>query len=314
MIDSLFRQVYNRTWIHRKVIDEVGSQSLREAYRHCRAITRFHARTFYLSSRLLPRNKQRAIFAIYGLCRYLDDLVDEAMDLMQMQKIGMEEVEQRLGQFRRDLIHAYGSGEGRDLILTAFADTLRQFHISIRLPLELLEGVKLDLVKSRYRNFEELYNYSWKVASVVGLMTSEVFGYQDKRALKHAADLGIAMQLTNILRDVGEDLEKDRIYLPLDELELFGVTEQQLFEGHIDKNFVQLMRLQILRARQYYESADVGIAYLNPDSRLPVRLARENYSRILNKIEENGYRVFDRRAYLNRREKLLMVPKLLISR
>ena len=174
-----------------------------------------------------------------------------------------------------------------------------------------MEGVKMDLVKDRYANFDEVYDYSYKVASVVGLMTSEVFGYSDESAIPHAIDLGIAMQLTNILRDVGEDLERNRIYLPQDELAAFGLTEQNIFDKQITPQFVDFMKFQIDRARSYYESADKGISMLNKDSQLPVYLARYNYSRILDKIEENDYNVFDQRAYLNSTEKLFILPKVL---
>lgn len=307
---SLIRPLYEKTPLHTGVINEVNDTELRQAYSHCREITRRHAKTFYLATRFLPREKQRSIFAIYGICRYLDDLVDEAEDLLLKKKISIENVQHNLDFFRENLLSAYAGIDRSDPVLTAFCDVLRKYRIPIRLPFELMEGVMMDLQKTRYRNFDELYKYSYKVASVVGLMTSEVFGYSNEAALQHAVDLGIAMQLTNILRDIGEDLGKNRIYLPRDELELFGITEQQLFEAHIDKNFIQFMRFQVTRARRYYLSADKGISMLNRDSRLPVYLARENYSKILNKIEQNNYQVFSDRAYLNTTEKLYIVPKL----
>jgi phytoene synthase len=171
----------------------------------------------------------------------------------------------------------------------------------------------MDLQKTRYKTFDELYDYSYKVASVVGLMTSEVFGYTDKRALDYAVDLGIAMQLTNILRDVGEDLKRDRIYLPADELERFGIQQQSLMDMNKTPEFCDFMSFQIERARHYYDEADKGIAMLDLDSRLPVLLARENYSRILDKIEENEYNVFDQRAYLNSAEKFSIIPKVVYN-
>jgi len=308
---ALIRPLYERTTLHTGVIDEVNDSDLQQAYSHCREITRRHAKTFYLATRFLPREKQRSIFAIYGICRYLDDLVDEAEDLLVMKKISIEDVQKNLDIFRENLLSAYAGFDRSDPVLTAFSDVLRKYSISIRLPFELMEGVMIDLQKSRYKNFDELYRYSYKVASVVGLMTSEVFGYSNEAALQHAVDLGIAMQLTNILRDIGEDLGKNRIYLPQDELELFGISEQQLFEAHIDKNFIQFMRFQIVRAQRYYQSADKGIPMLSYDSRMPVYLARENYSKILNKIEHNNYQVFSDRAHLNTTEKLYIVPKLL---
>jgi phytoene synthase len=144
-------------------------------------------------------------------------------------------------------------------------------------------------------------------------MTSRVFGYSDEKALEYAIDLGIAMQLTNILRDIGEDLDRNRIYIPQIELEMFGVTEPDLFNGRKNENFLELMKFQIKRAREYYSLADIGIKMLDRDSRLPVYLARYNYSRILDKIEENDYNVFNERAYLNKMEKFSILPKIFIE-
>lgn len=310
---SLVRPIYERTQFHKSVISELEDDRLKRAYAHCRAITRKHAKTFYMATRFLPNHKQRSIFAIYGLCRYLDDLVDEAEDLMFDQKIEREEIIRKLDRFQVKLVDTFKGKPQSDPILIAFSDSLNRFNISIDLPLELMEGVKMDLHKNRYNNFQELYDYSYKVASVVGLMTSEVFGYSNPDALKHAVDLGIAMQLTNILRDVGEDLQRDRIYLPADELKQFGITEENLFEHRIDDSFIEFIKFQIRRAREYYDSADKGILMLNRDSRLPVALARENYSRILNKIEENNYNVFEHRAFLNSTEKLSMVPRVMMQ-
>jgi len=291
------------------VIDDLNDDDLKGAYSHCRGITRKHAKTFYMATRFLPNEKQRGIFAIYGLCRYLDDLVDEAEDLIIEQKITVDQVEEKLEMFKQRLIDVY---EGRivdDPILTAFSDTLKKYKISMELPFLLMEGVKMDLVKSRFENFEEIYDYSYKVASVVGLMTSEVFGYTDNDALTYAVDLGIAMQLTNILRDVGEDLRRGRIYLPQEDLKKFDVSEEELFNYTLDDKFSELMKFQINRTRKYYQKADKGICLLSSDSRLPVYLARHNYSRILDKIEENNYNVFDHRAYLNYTEKLSILPR-----
>jgi len=310
---SLLRPIYEKTNFHHSVITELDSENLKSAYAHCREITRKHAKTFYMATRFLPNHKQRSIFAIYGLCRYLDDLVDEAEDLILKKKISELDVVEKLEAFKLKLVDTYRGSEQDDPILTAFSDTLNLYKIPLDLPLQLMDGVKMDLTKNRYKNFEELYDYSYKVASVVGLMTSEVFGYDNPKAVEHAVDLGIAMQLTNILRDVGEDLERDRIYLPQDELRKFGISEDDLFSHNLDDRFTSFMQFQIKRANDYYISSDRGIPMLNKDSRLPVCLARENYSRILSKIEENNFNVFQRRAYLNSTEKLTMVPKVMYT-
>ena len=310
---SMIRPIYEKTSFHKSVIEEINDAKLKTAYSHCRAITRYYAKTFYMATRFLPNEKQRSIFAIYGLCRYLDNLVDETVDLMHGKDIDISEVDEKLDQFSASLQGVYNGRESKDPILTAFSDTLKKYHIPIELPFELMEGVRSDLVKNRYQSFKELYDYSYKVASVVGLMTSRVFGYSDETALEYAIDLGIAMQLTNILRDIGEDLDRNRIYIPQEELEMFNITETELFNGYKGENFIELMKFQIKRARNYYLRADIGIKMLDRDSRLPVYLARYNYSRILDKIEANEYNVFNERAYLNKIEKFSILPKIFIQ-
>ena len=304
-----FRSIYERTPIHRAVTDEVQEPELRSAYVHCRNTTRTYAKTFYLAARFLPYQKQRSIFAIYGLCRFLDNLVDEAEDLVAGNPVRLQEVEERLLEWKEHLRLTYEGEPSDNPILFAFSDVLRRHDIDISLPFALIDGVCMDLTKNRYETFEELYEYSYKVASVVGLMISEVFGYKEKSALGHAVDLGIAMQLTNILRDIGEDLLRDRIYLPAEDLKHFGVSEEELFNHRMSKEFIEMMRFQIGRARRYYESADKGIPKLSADSQVPVRLARVNYARILDKIEENNYQVFTHRAYLSLTQKLAMLPR-----
>jgi phytoene synthase len=308
---SFLRPIYEKTSFHKAVISEIEDTRLRFAYAHCRSITRKHAKTFYMATRFLPYQKQRGIFAIYGLCRTLDDIVDENEDKPYQHVKNKAEIIDTLENFRVQLVSAYRGSEQENSVLIAFADVLNRYKISLEHPLTLLNGVKMDLTKNRYENFDELYEYSYKVASVVGLMTTEIFGYNNPQAINHAVDLGIAMQLTNILRDIGEDLDRNRIYLPKEDLDRFGVSEEELFSKKLSKNFIDLMKFQIDRARHYYNEADKGIPMLTKDSRLPVLLARENYSRILDKIEENNYQVFNQRAYLNSTEKFSILPKIL---
>lgn len=310
---DVIRPVYEKTSFHRSVIDELSTTELREAYAYCRAITRQYAKTFYLSTRFLPNEKQRSIFAIYALCRYIDDIIDELVDLNQGISLKDSDLNEVVNDLKKRLDRAYRTGNAESPILIAFAHTLTSYHIPENLPLELIEGVCMDLEKNRYETFDELYDYSYKVASVVGLMTSEVFGYTDENASKYAIDLGIAMQLTNILRDIGEDLNRGRIYLPAEDLRRFNLTEEDLFNRVKDDRFEDLMKFQIDRARKYYESADIGIPMLNSDSRLPVYLARLNYSRILQRIEDDVCMVYDQRAYLSTTEKLAILPKAWIN-
>jgi phytoene synthase len=291
------------------VIEEVDNERLKDAYAKCRAITRHHAKTFYMATRFLPNHKQRGIFAIYSLCRYIDDLVDEAEDLVEKQQLSESAIQRKLDNWKRKLKDTYDGRSYDNTILIAFSDVLKRHEIPIEMPFELMEGVAMDLFKNRYETFDELYDYSFKVASIVGLMTSQVFGYESREALSYAVDLGIAMQLTNILRDVGEDLERDRIYIPKEDLVRFNVSEQDLFNHSLNQNVIELLAFQIERTRCYYNRSDKGIPLLSEDSRLPVYLARQNYSRILDKIEKNDYNVFEVRAYLNATEKLSILPQ-----
>ncbi len=306
---ALLKPIYQRTSFHRSVIEELNDERLKEAYAECRAITRYHAKTFYMATRFLPNHKQRGIFAIYSLCRYIDDLVDEAEDLLEKRELTEEDIRLKLESWKQKLRDTYDGKAHDNDILIAFSDVLRQYHIPIEMPFELMEGVCMDLFKNRYETFDELYDYSFKVASIVGLMTSQVFGYQSQEALGYAVDLGIAMQLTNILRDVGEDLQRNRIYLPQEDLVRFNVSEQELFDHQRTENVIELLNFQIQRTRRYYQRSDKGISLLSSDSRLPVYLARQNYGRILDKIEENNYNVFDKRAYLNATEKFSILPR-----
>ncbi len=310
---SLIRPFYEKTSFHRSVIEDIRDEELRHAYSHCRAITKFHAKTFYMATRFLPNEKQRGVFAIYGMCRYLDNLVDDAEDLIYGDSLSEAQIQERLDLFVADLKKIYKGIHVDHPILIALADTINSYQIPIEYPMLLVEGVRQDLTKNRFQTFQEVYDYSFRVASVVGLMTSEIFGYSTKDALDQAVDLGIAMQLTNILRDIGEDLSRDRIYLAQDELVEFNVTEAMIINKVNDDSFKSMMKFQIERAKSYYDSAFQGIQKLNKDSRLPVYLAHRNYSRILEKIEENNYDVYSQRAYLNQSEKLSILPQVFLD-
>ncbi|MEX0927799.1 MAG: squalene/phytoene synthase family protein [Balneolales bacterium] len=305
---TLLRPLYKRTRLHRNVIEEIDNPRLQNAYADCRNIMRTYAKTFYLAARFLPNHKQRSIFAIYAQCRYLDNLVDEAEDLVHDKNLSAAEVGQVIYRYKQDLIETYQGGGADNPLLLCMADVLKSHDIPVQLPIELIEGICTDLTKKRYTTFEELYAYSYKVASTVGLMTSEVFGYTSKNALDHAVELGIAMQLTNILRDLGEDLRYDRIYIPEEDLAKFGLSCQDLQREKVDKRFRELMKFQISRARLYFNRSFKGISMLSGDSRLPVYLAWCNYSRILDQIEKNGYEVFNHRARLSLTRKVTILP------
>ncbi|TCD48533.1 phytoene/squalene synthase family protein [Chlorobium sp. N1] len=287
-----------------------GHLALEDAYRYCRAVAKHHAKTFYLASLFLPKAQQKPIFAIYALLRTVDDLVDNAEAELEAGSITRPEINRRLEEWKEKLRRCYEGEHGGDRIMMAWHDTLQSFNVPIELPLDLIDGVAMDIEFKPFHTFDELYVYCYKVASVVGLMTSEIFGYSDRQALQHAIDLGIAMQLTNILRDVGEDIDRNRIYIPLEDLERFGYSRREFMQRKMDERFVKLMQFQIERARSYYRSADRGIPMLEKHSRLAVALSSVNYGNILTAIEENGYDVFTKRAYRSFTQKIMTIPEI----
>ena len=264
--------------------------------RVCRRVTRHHARTFYFASHGLPRRVRDHAYAVYGFCRWADDGVDCASDAADAAR--------RLNHAREVLDLAYGRGPAADGVI-AFRRTVRQRGIPRHLFDSLLDGMAMDLSIARYADFPALDLYCYRVAGVVGLMMTHVFGFRHERCLPRAVALGTAMQLTNILRDVREDFDRGRVYLPGDELARFGVTEGQIAEGRVDDRWLAFLRFQIARARAYYEQAEAGIPDLiGSSSRLTVRLMGRLYGGILGAIESQGGDVFSRRAHVPLRRKL----------
>ncbi|MFN3344305.1 MAG: phytoene/squalene synthase family protein [Chloroherpetonaceae bacterium] len=284
------------------------ASQLESAFEYCREVSWKHAKTFYFATHFLPAPKRRAVHAVYALCRYVDDIVDHSEDKLSRKSLTKEKIILLINKWRTDIESCYNGILIDHPIMIAWHDTLKKYHIPKNLPLELIDGVCMDLKQNRYETFDELYTYCYKVASVVGLMTSEIFGYTSEESLKHAIELGIAMQLTNILRDVGEDAQKGRIYLPLEDLKKFNLTEEDILNGVMSENFINLMKFEIERARFYYKESEKGIAMLSQDSRLAVKVSHDNYSRILRRIEEINYNVFKQRAFVSNTKKLALLP------
>jgi phytoene synthase len=282
--------------------------TLENAYVYCRQISKTHAKTFYLASLFLPNKQQNPIFAIYALLRTVDDVVDMAEEKLAQDLITREEISRMLEGWKSKLQACYAGKVDNDPIMMAWHDTLKSHSIPIELPLDLMDGVAMDIEFKPFETFDELYVYCYKVAAVVGLMTSEIFGYSNKKALKHAIDLGIAMQLTNILRDVGEDVDRGRIYLPLEDLRRFNYSSEELMQKKINENFIKLMKFQIDRARNYYRSSEKGIPMLEKRSRFGVAVSSVNYGNILTAIEKNQYDVFSKRAYRSFFQKISTIP------
>ena len=271
------------------------------AYAHCRRITKENARNFYYTFRPMPADKRRAMYAVYAYCRLCDDIADG--------ELPVEEKYHDFEEVRRNLRLPEPTGEDAP-IYRALHDTARRFEIPYRHFEEILQGVEMDMVKSRFASFDELREYCYKVASVVGLVCIRIFGYEDPKAKEYAVDMGIAMQLTNILRDVKEDVERGRIYIPLDEMSRFEYTEAELERGALTDGFRSLMEHQAKRARRYYESSRALFPLISADARTCPKLMHATYSGILERIEHAGFDVFERRIGLSAGAKLLLLTKL----
>ena len=283
-----------------------------DSYELCRQITAKYSKTFYLGTLLMPEEKRRAIWAIYVWCRRTDELVDGPQSPLT--------TPETLDRWEQQLESVF-AGQPIDDPDVALVDTLQRFPMDIQPFRDMIAGQRMDLYRSRYETFDDLKLYCYRVAGTVGLMTSPVLGFDDScsstpwtsqlgsnNPVEEAIALGIANQLTNILRDVGEDANRGRIYLPLEELALFDYTEEDLLNGVVDDRWRELMRFQIQRARKYYTQAERGIRALSPDARWPVWAALMLYQGILDVIERNQYDVFSRRAYVPKPRKLLTLP------
>lgn len=269
--------------------------SLHAAYDLCEVITRHYSKSFYLATQLLPPVKRRAIRTLYAFCRQSDNLVDDPSP-------------HPAAAFERWVIQAQKANPTvADPVLQAWQDLQPRYHLSDEVVTELLAGLRMDLSINRYATFADLWLYCYRVAGTVGLLSMQVIGHKPG-AEPYAIKLGVALQLTNILRDVGEDAQRGRIYLPQDELLAHGLTNDDVLAGCNDERWQRLIRFQIDRARQLYREAWPGIPLLHPDGRFAVAAAATLYRAILNQIEANHYNNFTRRAFVPTYRKLAMLP------
>lgn len=275
--------------------------TLEQDYAHCQAVQRAHGVSYYFATRFFPPEMRRAVHALYGFVRYPDQWVD-----CPDAGTSPATIRAQLDAYERDLIRAVCGQPVSLPPLRAFADVVRRHTIPLRYPLEFLDAMRMDLTRTRYASFEALQTYTWGSASVVGVMMCYILGATQPEALQRAATMGLAMQMTNFLRDVGEDWQRGRVYLPQDELQRFGVSEAQIAQGIVDDRWRALMRFQIDRCRALYADAEPGIALLPREAQYPVLLGGRLYARILHAIERNDYDVFRQRARTTRAEKLAL--------
>ncbi|KAF5177906.1 Phytoene synthase protein [Thalictrum thalictroides] len=291
---------------HSKADAMTNPTLLNEAYDRCGDVCAEYAKTFYLGTLLMSPERQRAVWAIYVWCRRTDELVD-GPNASHITPMALDRWEQRLV----DLFE----GRPYDMYDAALSDTVSKYPVDIQPFKDMIDGMRLDLKKSRYKSFDELYLYCYYVAGTVGLMTVPVMGISPhskvstESVYNSALALGIANQLTNILRDVGEDARRGRIYLPQDELQRAGLTEEDIFRGQVTEKWRAFMRGQIKRARMFFAEAEKGVAELDAASRWPVLASLLLYQQILDSIEANDYNNFTKRAYVGKAKKLMSLPK-----
>jgi len=279
-----------------------GDAALRKAYKQAEKITAGHSKSFYFASGLLPEEKRAAVRALYAFCRTVDDIVDKPSDAERDSQLG----------YWRTMVQTAGFAD-HDLVAAAWADTLTRCHIPRHYALQLIDGVARDLSQTRYQTFDELATYCYGVASTVGLMSMYIVGFTTHEAVPYAIKLGVALQMTNILRDVGEDYRNGRLYLPREELAFYGIRESDIAEGRITDNWRQFMRFQIERTRQIYAESSAGLKMLEREGQLAVGAASVFYQGILDEIEKHDYDVFSRRASLSAWDKVRRIPALMMS-
>ncbi|MBX3084796.1 MAG: squalene/phytoene synthase family protein [Anaerolineae bacterium] len=275
--------------------------TLAAAYRHCEALTNHHSKTFYLASGLLPDEKRQAARALYGFCRITDNIVDMSEG---------EDPQEALEAWRRVVMLPQPPAD--EPVALAWADAQLRFAIPAGYARQLIDGVRQDFTKSRYATFAELAEYAYGVASTVGLMAMHIIGFQGNEAIPYAVKLGVALQLTNILRDVREDWQNGRLYLPLDELAAFDLSEADIEHGvrtgEYDDRWRRFMRYQIERTRMLYRDSLPGISLLNVDGRFAITAAARLYEAIFDMIEAHDYDVFSKRASVSAVGKLRRLP------
>jgi phytoene synthase len=297
----------------RSIKHKWSGELLNEAYERCGEVTSEYAKTFYLGTQLMTPEKAKAIWAIYVWCRRTDELVD-GPNASRITPAALDRWEERL--------EAAFEGRPYDSLDAALTDTVSRFPVDIQPFRDMIGGMRMDLYKSRYESYEELYEYCYRVAGTVALMSTPVMGIDEsykgplEPVYRAALALGTANQLTNILRDVGEDATtRSRVYLPLDELSEYGISEDEVLRGmfapttgKIDDRWRAFMAFQIERARNIFAEAEAGVNLLDRDARWPVWSALILYRQILDGIEANGYNNFTKRAYVPKWRKIASLP------
>jgi phytoene synthase len=264
---------------------------LAQSYEECKRLNSLHGKTYYLATLLLPKNKRPYVHALYGFARYADEIVDDLASTLSPQE-------------KADVLRTWSSGVLADLkagtstdhIGRALVDTAKKFNIPHQHFVDFLHSMEMDLTVTEYRTYDDLLEYVYGSAAVIGLEMVPILGYSNEAAFDAAKKLGIAFQLANFIRDVAEDLDRGRVYLPLDELAKFGVDRDMLERRVLTPQIIEALKFQIARVRSLQREADAGIGYLDKESRPCIRAASELYCGIVDEVEAIGYDIFNKRA------------------
>ncbi len=279
--------------------------SLADSHEWCKSLAKDRAGNFYVSFLALPRDRFRDMCALYGFMRVCDDIGDDPA-------VPCAQRSQRLAEWREQVALALEGERIEHPALPALCETVRRCRIPQQYLFDVIDGVQADLHPRQFRTFQELSDYCYQVAGAVGLCCIHIWGFHNPRAAESAIDCGLAFQLTNILRDLGEDALMDRMYLPQEDLERFGYTRDDIAQHRRDERFERLMRFEVERAREYYSRAQRLLEYLDPPGRAILSAMMDIYGGLLSKIERRRYDVFTARIRLPRWQKLMLVGKAVV--
>ena len=272
----------------------ITDPALRESYKECKRLNSLHGKTYYLATLLLPKSKRPHVHALYGFARYADEIVDDLTSTLTHQ----EKVD-ALQRWSEQLLQDISNGRSNDHVGRALVDTVQRFNIPIAYFEAFLHSMAMDLTVTQYETYDDLLEYVYGSAAVIGLQMVQVLGTAEGKtseALVPAEKLGIAFQLANFIRDVGEDLERGRVYLPMAELRSYGVSRDMLERRSLTPQIIEALKFQIGRVRDLQNEANLGISLLSPDSQACIRAASELYCGIVDEVEKIDYQVFTTRA------------------
>ncbi|MEY4411922.1 MAG: hypothetical protein RL560_181 [Actinomycetota bacterium] len=265
--------------------------ALQASYAECKRLNSLHGKTYYLATLLLPERKRPYVHALYGFARYADEIVDDLASTLSPQ-----EKADVLRTWSSGVLADLKSGRSSDHIGRALVDTVQTFNIPHQHFVDFLHSMEMDLTITEYQTFNDLHEYVYGSAAVIGLEMVPILGYSDERAFDAAQKLGIAFQLANFIRDVAEDLDRGRVYLPLQELAEYGVNREFLEKRELTPEIIAALKFQIARVRSLQAEANEGIKYLDKESRPCIRAASELYCGIVDEVEAIGYDIFNKRA------------------